>query len=71
MTLKAKQGHDGTSYCHTVFFFTVGDISAPYPYDMELWDTVTNEITLVGHPDGYEEKRFFRHVAHVQLTFEK
>ena len=27
---------------------------------MELWDTVTNDITAVSHPPGYENYRFFR-----------
>ena len=27
---------------------------------MELWDTITNIITSVPHPPGYEMKRFFR-----------
>jgi hypothetical protein len=38
----------------------LGDNSDPLPFEMELWDTVTNEITLVPHPDMYSESRFFR-----------
>ena len=41
-------------------FFSVGDNSAPYPFVMELWDTVTNDITEVPHPPGFETSRFFR-----------
>ena len=42
----------------------MGDSSKPYPTGMELWDTVTNNITEVAHPPGFEgnEKRFFRPV---------
>ena len=29
---------------------------------MELWDTVTNDITEVSHPPGFETSRFFRPV---------
>ena len=29
---------------------------------MELWDTITNEITTVEQPPGYENSRFFRPV---------
>ena len=29
---------------------------------MELWDTITNEITIVEHPPGFENSRFFRPV---------
>ena len=38
----------------------MGDNSAPYPFEMALWDTVTNEISMVSHPPGYETYRFFR-----------
>jgi len=38
----------------------LGDNSSPFPFEMELWDTVTNEVTLVDHPPGYNESRFFR-----------
>ena len=41
-------------------FISVGDNSAPYPFVMELWDTVTNNITEVPHPPGFETSRFFR-----------
>jgi len=41
-------------------FFSVGDNSSPYPFVMELWDTVTNNITQVPHPPGFEASRFFR-----------
>ena len=41
-------------------FFSVGDNSSPYPFVMELWDTVTNNITQVPHPPGFETSRFFR-----------
>ena len=41
-------------------FFSVGDNSSPYPFVMELWDTVTNNITQVPHPPGLETSRFFR-----------
>ena len=41
-------------------FFSVGDNSAPLPFVMELWDTVTNIITEVPHPPGFETSRFFR-----------
>ena len=27
---------------------------------MELWDTVTNEMTNVSHPPGFEDLRFFK-----------
>ena len=49
--------------------FLVGDNSKPYPDGMELWDTVTNEVTKVDHPPGFvdtktgfegQPKRFFR-----------
>ena len=42
--------------------FSVGDNSAPFPFVMELWDTVTNNITEVPHPPGFETSRFFRPV---------
>ena len=29
---------------------------------MELWDTVTNDVTEVSHPPGFETSRFFRPV---------
>ena len=29
---------------------------------MELWDTITDEITTVEHPPGFENSRFFRPV---------
>ena len=29
---------------------------------MELWDTVTNDITELSHPPGFETSRFFRPV---------
>ena len=29
---------------------------------MELWDTVTNDITTVSHPPGFENLRLFRPV---------
>jgi len=45
----------------------LGDNSAPLPFEMELWDTVTNEITLVPHPTGYEDTRFFRPII---VTFD-
>jgi len=38
----------------------LGDNSSPFPYDMELWDTVTNVITQISHPPGYETFRFFK-----------
>jgi len=38
----------------------IGDNSSPYPFVMELWDTVTNNITQVPHPPGFETSRFFR-----------
>ena len=41
-------------------FFSVGDNSSPFPFVMELWDTVTNNITEVPHPPGFETSRFFR-----------
>ena len=41
---------------------SVGDNSAPFPFVMELWDTVTNDITEVPHPPGFETSRFFRPV---------
>ena len=44
------------------FIFSVGDNSAPFPFVMELWDTVTNDITEVSHPPGFETSRFFRPV---------
>ena len=40
-----------------LYFFLVGDNSAPLPYDMELWDTVTNVVTQISHPPGYEDFR--------------
>ena len=40
----------------------MGDNTPPYPFEMELWDTITNEITKVPHPPGYENYRFFRPV---------
>ena len=45
-----------------LIFISVGDNSAPFPFVMELWDTVTNDITEVPHPPGYETSRFFRPV---------
>ena len=56
-----------------MFFFLnllVGDNSPPFPTGMELWDTVTNTITEVAHPPGFEgnETRFFRPVI---STFDK
>ena len=42
--------------------FSVGDNSAPFSFVMELWDTVTNDITEVPHPPGFETSRFFRPV---------
>ena len=44
------------------FSISVGDNSAPFPFVMELWDTVTNDITEVSHPPGFETSRFFRPV---------
>ena len=38
----------------------MGDNSSPYPYVMELWDTVTNIVSSVPHPPGYHDKRFFK-----------
>ena len=42
----------------------MGDNSSPFPTGMELWDTVTNKITRVDHPNGFEgpNSRFFRPV---------
>ena len=38
-----------------------GDASVPVDvYEMELWDTVTNTITAVNHPPGFETNKFFR-----------
>ena len=38
-----------------------GDASVPVDtLEMELWDTVTNTITAVPHPPGFETKKFFR-----------
>ena len=49
--------------CSALFsHFSVGDNSAPFPFVMELWDTVTNDITEVSHPPGFETSRFFRPV---------
>ena len=48
-------------------FFSVGDNSSPYPFVMELWDTVTNNITEVSHPPGFETSRLFRPVL---VTFD-
>ena len=50
-----------------LIFFSVGDNSAPYPFVMELWDTVTNNVTEVPHPPGFETSRFFRPVI---VTFD-
>ena len=38
----------------------MGDNSSPYPYTLELWDTVTNNMTEVPHPPGYHASRFFK-----------
>ena len=38
----------------------MGDNSAPYPLEMALWDTITNTISMVSHPPGFETYRFFR-----------
>ena len=44
-------------YC----FFSVGDIrNSTSITKMELWDTVTNEITIVDHPPGFKTSRFYR-----------
>ena len=42
----------------------MGDNSEPFPSGMELWDTVTNDIQIVDHPQILQEKksRFFRPV---------
>ena len=42
----------------------MGDNSKPFPTGMELWDTVTNNVTKVDHPNGFEGPtwRFFRPV---------
>jgi hypothetical protein len=40
--------------------FSVGDNSAPLPFEIELWDTVTNEVTLAPHPPGYHEETVLR-----------
>ena len=40
----------------------MGDNSPPYTFQMELWDTITNEITIVSHPPGFENSRLFRPV---------
>ena len=31
-----------------------------HTFEMELWDTVTNEVKSVNHPPGFEAKRFLR-----------
>ena len=41
----------------------IGDNSSPFPFVMELWDTVTNTITEVDHPPGFENSRFFKPVV--------
>ena len=42
-------------------FFSVGDIRKSTSVSkMELWDTVTNEITQVDHPPGFKTLRFYR-----------
>ena len=40
----------------------MGDNSRPFAFKMELWNTVTNEITKVPHPPGYNNNRFHRPV---------
>ena len=43
----------------------MGDNSEPFPSGMELWDTVTNDVKIVEHPQIYQDKksRFFRPVV--------
>ena len=49
-----------------IHLFSVGDNTGGVAganvdtVEMELWDTVTNEITPVNHPPGFETKKFFR-----------
>lgn len=38
----------------------MGDNSDPLPFQMELWDTVTNEIILVDHPPTLMDQTLFR-----------
>ena len=40
--------------------FSVGDLHSPINYNLWLWDTITNEITIEDSPTGYEETSFFR-----------
>ena len=62
-TLKQKFKNKKSQMNSSVFLhFSVGDNSAPFPFVMELWDTVTNNITEVPHPPGFETSRFFRPV---------
>jgi len=39
-----------------------GPGDADFSFEMTLWDTVTNDITVVAHPPGYEDARMFRPV---------
>jgi hypothetical protein len=62
-TLKHNFKNKKSQMNSSVFLhFSVGDNSAPFPFVMELWDTVTNDITEVPHPPGFETSRFFRPV---------
>ena len=58
--LQTKKREITTMYELISCFFSVGDNSSPFPFVMELWDTVTNNITEVPHPPGFETSRFFR-----------
>lgn len=39
---------------------SVGSLIAPVPLYMEIWDSVTNEIETVPHPEGLDSNSLFR-----------
>ena len=42
-----------------------GDVVVtPWAMEMTLWDTVTNEMTTVPHPPGYDDHDTLRFVFH-------
>ena len=39
-----------------------GEVVTPWAMEMTLWDTVTNEMTTVPHPPGYDDHDTLRFV---------
>jgi len=54
---KGKDGHPTVAILGNE---AVNNKPETFTYEMALWDTVTNEVTLVDHPPGYEDQNFFR-----------